>query len=407
MSDMTEPSKLTSNRVVIVGGGVAGLEALVALRALGGDRVDLTLVSQHDRFIDRPMTVAEPFCFKPAAQYSLPEITAEFGADFIRATVTAVDGTNHRVSCAGGADLVFDTLILAPGARPRPAFSNAITFGLEGSSQAIGEMLGQLRRGKARSVAFVAPTKTGWLLPLYELALMTALELARNNIDGVQLRFLSPEDRPLALFGGRSSQTSGRLMAAAGIEFIRADYVEGPGGSLMHAALGESPTDYVVTLPLLYGPDLAGVPVTQPHGFIPVDEFGRVKGLTDIYAAGDAVDFPIKQGGLAAQQADAVAEHVAARYGASLEPEPFRPALRGMLFTGTEPRYFRTGVPGADADDPDAPGAWHPLWWPPTKVAGRYLAPYLFGRGDEDWFGPHPDGFTDIEIPLTAGTLPG
>ncbi len=404
---MTEPSKSTSGRIVIVGGGVAGLEALLALRALAGDRVDITLVSPHDRFIDRPMTVTEPFGQKPAEEYSLPEITAEFGADFIRASVTAVDATNHRVNCAGGADLGFDTLILAPGARMRPSFANAITFGLEGSSQAIGEMLDQLRGGEARSVAFVSPTETGWLLPLYELALMTALELARSNIDGVRLRFLSPEDRPLALFGPRSSQTSGRLMAAAGIEFVRASYVEGPGGTLMHAALGESTTDYVVTLPLLHGPDLAGVPVTQPHEFIPVDEFGRVKGLTDVYAAGDAVDFPIKQGGLAAQQADAVAEHVAASYGASLEPEPFRPALRGMLFTGTEPRYLRTGVPGADADGPDAPGSWHPLWWPPTKVAGRYLAPYLFGRGEEEWFGPHPDGFTDIEIPLTAATLPG
>ena len=407
MSDMTEPSKFTPGRVVIVGGGVAGLEALLALRALIGDRVDVTLVSPHDRFIDRPMTVTEPFSSKPAAEYSLPEITAEFGADFILASASAVDDTNHRVSFAGGADLAFDTLILAPGTRLRPSLSNAITFGLEGSSQAIREMLDELRGGKARSVAFVAPTKTGWLLPLYELALMTALELARSNIDGVQLRFLSPEDRPLALFGGRSSQASGRLMAAAGIEFVHAAYAEGPDGSLMHAALGESTTDYVVTLPLLYGPDLAGVPATEPYGFIPVDEFGRVEGLTDVYAAGDAVDFPIKQGGLAAQQADAVAGHIAASYGASLEPEPFRPALRGMLFTGTEPRYLRTGVPGADADDPDAPGSWHPLWWPPTKVAGRYLAPYLFGRGEEEWFGPHPEGFTDIEIPLTAGTLPG
>ena len=105
-------------------------------------------------------------------------------------------------------------------------------------------------------------------------------------------------------------------------------------------------------------------------------------GLADVYAAGDAVDFPVKQGGLAAQQADAVAEHVAARYGASFEPDAVSPALRGMLFTGDGAAIHALGVPGTRT--PDVPGAWYPLWWPPTKVAGRYLAPYLFGRGEEE-----------------------
>jgi sulfide:quinone oxidoreductase len=164
-------------------------------------------------------------------------------------------------------------------------------------------------------------------------------------------------------------------------------------------------SDYVVTLPLLSGPGIAGVPATHPHGFIPVDEYGRVRGLADVYAAGDAVDFPIKQGGLAAQQADTVAEHVAARYGEAVEPAPFRPVLRGMLFTGGEPLYMRSGVPGAD---PDVPGAWCPLWWPPTKIAGRHLAPYLFARADEGiGFGSPPVGFIDVDIPLAALTLPG
>jgi len=129
-----------------------------------------------------------------------------------------------------------------------------------------------------------------------------------------------------------------------------------------------------------------------------------VMGLEDVYAAGDAVDFPVKQGGLAAQQADSVAEHVAARYDAGVEPSPFRPTLRGMLFTGGEPLYMRSDVPGAD---PDVPGAWYPLWWPPTKVAGRYLPPYLFERGDEEGLGGPPMGFVDVDVPLASITLPG
>jgi sulfide:quinone oxidoreductase len=401
VSDMTAHNNLRSASVVIAGAGVAGLEALLALRALAGDRVDLTLVSPQDSFIDRPMTVAQPFGLGSPTRYSLAEIAAEAGAEFVQGTVVAVDDGAHQLRMASGPDLEFDTLILAPGARQISPSPNAIVFGLEGSGQAIAEMLEQLRGGQANVVTFAAPSTTGWLLPLYELALMTARELARSHVDRVRLRLVSPEARPLALFGDEASDSLARLLAAAGIEYVPTHYTSAQGGGI---AVQSPATDYVVTLPILQGPELAGVPSTRPQGFIPVDEYGRVPGLDDVYAAGDAVDFPVKQGGLAAQQADAVAEHVAASYGANVEPSPFAPALRGMLFTGGEPLYMRSAVPGAD---PEVHGAWYPLWWPPTKVAGRYLAPYLFARGEEEGFGGPPIGFIDVDIPLSAVTLPG
>ena len=401
---MTASNRSTSGTVVVVGGGVAGLEALLALRALAGDRIDLTLISSNNYFVDRPMTVAEPFGLGSAARLLLPEVAAECGAEFVRGTVTAVDTATRRISCTDGPDLGFDTLILATGAQTRAPFSDAITFGFEGSGRAMREMLERLRFGKARSVAFVAPTMTGWLLPLYELALMTARELAQSKLNGAELRLFTPEDRPLELFGARLSQSIGRLLDSAGIEFVRASFAKVDEGGLMYGAIGQPSADYVVTLPLLSGPELPGVPATEPDGFIPADEYGRVVGLTDVYAAGDAVAFPVKQGGLAAQQADAVAEHVAAKYGADVEPGPFQPMLRGMLFTGDEPMYMRSGVPDVD---PDVPGAWYPLWWPPTKVAGRYLGPYLSEHGDEEGFGSPPVGFIDVDVPLAAITMPG
>jgi sulfide:quinone oxidoreductase len=400
-----EGHSLISGQVVIVGGGVAALEALIALRALAGDRVAVSLVSQEDWFVERPLTVGEPFGMGSAARHSLPEIAAEFDAGFVHATVEAVASGEQRVSCAGGPDLEFDTLILAPGARMQSPFADAIAFGAPGSGAAMEDMLSRLRSGEVRSAAFVAPSMTGWLLPLYELALMTGRELVRSNVEGAQLRLVTPEDRPLTLFGDRGSESVGRLLAAAGIEFIGATRATVRGGEVALGATGDSlAADCVVTLPLMRGPGLAGVPALQPDDFIPVDEYGRVEGLTDVYAAGDAIDFPIKQGGLAAQQADAVAAHVAARHGARVDVAPFRPVLRGMLLTGGEPRFMRTGVPDAD---PDIPGAWYPLWWPPTKIAGRYLAPYLLERSEVEGFGRPDAGFIDIDIPLTAMTLPG
>ena len=105
-----------------------------------------------------------------------------------------------------------------------------------------------------------------------------------------------------------------------------------------------------------------------------------------------------------AQQADAVAEHIAAGCGANVDPTAFRPVLRGMLFTGEDPLFMRSGTTGAGSRIGDA---WYPLWWPPSKIAGRYLAPYLFERGEEEELGKSPAGFVDVDIPLAAMTLPG
>jgi sulfide:quinone oxidoreductase len=115
-----------------------------------------------------------------------------------------------------------------------------------------------------------------------------------------------------------------------------------------------------------------------PHdraGFVPTDEHGRVTGIDSVYAAGDLTQFPIKQGGIAAQQADAAAETMAAVAGAPIEPARFRPVLRGLLLTGIFPRYLRSEV-GKDVSTVDV----EPLWWPPAKIVGRHLAPFLAKR---------------------------
>jgi sulfide:quinone oxidoreductase len=403
---MSEGNSPISGAVVIVGGGVAGLEALLALRALAGDRVEVTLVSRDDAFVDRPVTVAEPFGQATAEQHSLPDIAADLGARFVQATVEAVAAAEHRISCADGASLCFDSLILAPGARLEAPSADGITFGTPGSVQAVKDMLTRLRAGGAQSVAFVAPSLTGWLLPLYELALMTARDLSRSKAEGVQLYVVTEENRPLIAFGKQASDSVGRLLANKGIEFVGATRATLREGAVGLGGARELAVDHVVTLPLVVGPGLAGVPTTQPDGFIPVDAHGRVEGLADVYAAGDAVEFPVKQGGLAAQQADAVAAHVAAHHGAAVDAPPFEPVLRGMLLTGGEPQFIRTPVSGAA---PQVTSAWYPLWWPPTKIAGRYLAPYLLERSESEGEGftaPHA-GFIDLDIPLTAATLPG
>jgi sulfide:quinone oxidoreductase len=142
----------------------------------------------------------------------------------------------------------------------------------------------------------------------------------------------------------------------------------------------------VIALPRLVGPAIPGLP-HDAHGFIPTDHHGRIPEAPDVFAAGDATTFPLKQGGLATQQADAAAEAIAADHGAAIEPAPFRPVLRGLLMTGGAPLYLRSslssaGTPQASearraARRPASAVSRRALWWPPGKIAGRYLSPLL------------------------------
>jgi sulfide:quinone oxidoreductase len=162
---------------------------------------------------------------------------------------------------------------------------------------------------------------------------------------------------------------------------------------------GESlAADRAIALPRLVGPALAGVP-QDADGFIPVDRHCRVEGLSRVFAAGDVTDFPLKQGGLAAQQADAAVEALAADLGLHVEPQPFAPTLRGILLTGEQPHYLRARV-GEDGQLTSETAA-EPLWWPPGKIAARLLAPHLAERGhgvavsDRELVDQEPGGAAD------------
>jgi sulfide:quinone oxidoreductase len=152
----------------------------------------------------------------------------------------------------------------------------------------------------------------------------------------------------------------------------------------------------IVALPLIDGPRIPGLPHDQ-DGFVPVDEFTRVLAVDGVYCVGDAANYPIKQGGLATQQADVAALHIASGAGAPVSPRPFRPVLRGRLMTGGAERFFVKEV-----GRPAARQAESPLWWPPTKVSGRYLTPWLASL-DPDALPPEPTENTEAveaEMPV-------
>ncbi len=358
-------------RVVVAGAGVAALEAALALRELAEDRVTVELVAPEEDFTYRPLAVAEPFRVGEARRFPLRALVEEAGAKLRQAAIQSIEPERHVAVTSDGAELGYDALLLALGARPRKAIPGALTFRGPEDGQALVRLLTEAEDGRIRTIAFAIPSGVTWPLPLYELALLTDVYLADAGVGGGSLQVVTPEDRPLGLFGPAASDAVRELLDIRGIKLsTRMTAISAEEGTLRVAPGGRIDADRVVALPQLEGPRLPGTPF-DGHGFVPTDPHGRVLGLEDVWAAGDLTAFSVKQGGLAAQQADAAAESIAAQAGAEIDPAPFKPVLRGLLLTGLVPRFLRGGPGVASAIDTE------PLWWPPAKIVGRHVAPFL------------------------------
>lgn len=363
-------------RVVVAGAGVAGLEVLLGLRELAGEQVALELVEPRARFSYRPLAVAAALGLGKVARLDVKTIASDLGAVHRADSLVAVLPDAKKAVLASGTLLAYDALAITAGAAPEPALPGAITFGGEHDAAQLRDLLADVEAGTVRDLVFVAPGGTAWPFALYELALLVAARLDRSD---VWLSLVSAEQAPLAHFGAEASATVAELLEQRGITFVGGSYpVRVESKTLVLAPSGSIPADRVVALARLRAPALGGLPVDR-DGFLPTDLHGRVRGLADVYAAGDITSFPLKQGGIAVQQAAAVAESIAASLGALASPKPFRPVLRGRLLTGAAPQYLRAAVSGGAGETSAAGTA--PLWWPPSKIAGGRLAAYLAARG--------------------------
>jgi sulfide:quinone oxidoreductase len=363
-------------RVVVAGGGVAGLETLVALRALGGDRIATTLVAPDESFALRALDVFEPFGLGRPHRYPLAEITDALGADLAADRVAHVDRARRRVRLRSGAELPYDALVVAVGAIPYPAFDHGIVFDRARAPEAFDDLVADVQSGRAGSVAVVVPAGTTWALPGYELGLML------RAFGGARVTVITAEQEPLAAFGAPAGEMIRAELHAAGVDLVSGVAARVASDRLVKLGAGrELRAARVVHLPLLAGPRLAGVPY-DAAGFVLADPADlTVHGDDSVFAIGDGAAGAFKQGGLAAQQADAVAERIAHRAGAlEREPRPYAPTLRGLLRTEHGPRYLRAEPPGGEGE---CLVSEQSLWWPPSKVASRWLTPWLAARDAE------------------------
>ena len=398
------PGRPAVRRVVIAGAGVGALEALLALRALMPHGLQIDILAPGESFLYRPVSIAESLRATEPPTFDLDALLRDQQVRRHVDALASVDIAERTVHTRSGSALPYDELIMATGPRLVSALRGALALRGRAEVPAARATILELEEGRLSRLACVLPADSrAWPIPIYELALAAAARAPAASVS-----IVTAEPNALAALGHGVSAAVTALLARRGIELLAgARAVAFEDGRLRLEDGRTLQADRVIALPRLAGPAIAGLPADD-QGFLPIDDHGRVVGAEAVYAAGDATNFPIKQGALAAAQADAIARLIAARAGAPVDPAPFRPVARGLLLCGAESRYVRVSP---DAEPLSAPASirraepgWAEgaLWWPFSRSVGRHLAPLLAGPagGGRAWRG-EPGPVDSVALWLT------
>ncbi len=392
-------------RVLVLCGGFAGLETAFALRRQVGERVGLTVVADQDSFLFKPNTIYIPFGRdEDSLRIPLPGTLARRRIALQERRVAEVDPDARAVGLTDETRLRYDFLVIATGAAMRPQevpglAEHAQTIWTPQQMRALGGHLRELesavRAGRHRRVLFLVPPNNKCAGPLYEIVLMLDTWLRRSAVrDGVELTWPTYESGYIQAFGPR-------LHEVVKAEFARRD-VHGHTDAVAVKVSEQEvaytdgtirPFDLLVSFP----PYVAAVDypalARDDRGFLTTEpSTRRLVGHPEIYAPGDAGDFPVKQAFLAFLQADAVADDLAAVIAPSTSrlPKPFVPTSMCVMETLDSATFAQ--VPLELSGDPAHPvrvargagGAYRvgtsPLWRLGKKALGVYL-PVQFRAG--------------------------
>ena len=349
-----------SRRVLVAGSGIAGVEAMLGLRELAPD-AELLVVSPAHELLHQTLSDVES-SMGGVTRYPLDRICAELGAERVADVITAVEPDARRVLTRAHADLGYDALLVAVGARRVMSLDHALLFGSSLDVPAVQDLLRLVRGGQARRLAVVVPSSVAWSLPAYEVALHAAAA-------GGEAVVIADEDPPAAVFGDAAAAVA-EVLETAGVERVAGRAVDIEPGCVLLADGGRVAADAIVALPWARGPGIDGLPADE-RGFLTVDPEGST-GVDGVFAAGDGTTFPIRQGGLAAQQGAAAAASIARHLGATVEPTPPEAVVRGALPGPGGTLYLEHDLASGAAR-----ASREPLWDPPHRIAGVRLPALL------------------------------
>lgn len=386
-------------KVVILGGGFGGLETAFVLRYLLKERVELTLVSDSTHFLFKPNTIYIPFGAEPERfLIGLRRPLERRDITFFHGRVGAIDPERQTVS-VNGKMLHYDFLVIATGAGMRPGeiaglkeYAHSIwtvddMLRLRGTLQ---DIVRQARAGKRVGMVFLVPPNNKCSGPLYELVFMVDTYMRRQGVrEKVQITYTTYERSFIQAFGPRLHEVVVQEFERRGITGYTDYTVQAvTPKAVLYANGQEVPYDVLVAFPPYEGAVyFAGLPSDERGFLLTNPQTRQVREYSNIYAVGDAGDFPVKQAFLAFLQADAVAEHITVQItgkGSFLGFEPVSMCIMEMLDKATfaqVPLVLESPVAQVRQE---AEGLYRvgvsPIWRWGKKFLGMYL-PFRFRAG--------------------------
>ncbi len=412
--------------ILVLGGGFAALETAFLLRMRTHDHVDIRLVCDSDRFVFRPNSIYVPFGGDPESLYvPLGKPLGRRDIDLVVGEAIAVDPDRRLVSLADGQRFAYDRLVIATGAGIRPdevpgLAEHAATIWTPESMLGVRRRFEDVRvragNGERQRVMFLVPPNNKCAGPLYEVVLMFETWLRRQGVrDAVDIVWSTYEDSYIQAFGPRLHDVVASEYAERGIEGHTREFVTDVRRSTVHYADGGTREfDHLIAFPpYVAAVRYDGLPADD-RGFLATDAATRqVLGHGDIYAPGDAGDFPIKQAFLAFLQADAVAEHIAAEVAGRAFTQPFDAVSMCIMEMFDKATFAQvpievTGDPQHPVRvRPDADGDYKvgtsPAWRLGKKVLG-FSVPLRFAAG-EPFHAGNAWKLMDVGIHAMSGVL--
>lgn len=389
-------------RIVVLGGGFGGLEALFYLKHVLGDRADLSLVTDRPYFVFKPNTIYIPFGEAPEKyEIDLLRPLKKQSIDLVQSTVRNIIPSTNSVETEKG-PITFDYLVVATGAKMRPEevpglAEHAVTVWTPDDMlvlrDRISRVIDRAKQGKRSRVLFLVPPNNRCSGPLYEMVCMLDTYLRRQGCrESIDLVFATKEDAFIEAFGPRLNTVVSEEFESRRIEGHITHIVKEVDATCVRFQNGaEIPYDLLISFPPYAAACSFPALPSDDRGFVNVDPSSRrVMGSDRVYAVGDAGNFPIKQAFLALLQADAAADHIASEVLGRKADVDFVPmsmcvmeqfdkavfAQVPLRYTGDAQRPVAVDV--ADTDHYKV--GVSPLWRVGKSALGFYL-PWRFGSG--------------------------
>lgn len=397
-------------KIVALGGGFGGLEAAMYMRTLMPDQADITIVSDKDYFLFKPNTIYIPFGLDPgklALRLSRP--IHRRNISLVNSLAREIDPISHRIYLdaqrARGTDqaanLSYDYLVVATGAGMRAAampgldqFAHNVwtTDEMLRLRASLHKLVDDAKDGRKRDILFLVSPGNKCSGPLYEMAMILDAWLHRKKVrEQVDITWSTYEESYIQTFGPALHEVVTHEFehrAITGRVGYIAERVE--SGEVVYKNGEHLPFDLLVSFPpITASSDFTHLPIDD-HGFIATDiKTRQVVGYPDIYAVGDASDFPLKQAYLACLQADAAANHLSNEILGSRQPIPKRADVTGLL--AEQNRLAQSSV-------------LSPLWQLGKIALGPYL-PWRF-KADNPFYSGVPWKALEAAFRLSPSALP-